>query len=153
MQIDFFEHFKLGASAQIPPAELVKFAAGNAIRGLAFRVQVMRFGRAFMVHSQNSASRVLVRILAGGVNVINVHAVMLVTNAGGPVIGLCALVGIGCNAAVEWITTGMQDFEAVAGRQNNAVKHALIDRTETQGSALGPTRSTDASATRQHGHG
>ena len=153
MQIDFFENFQLRTVAQVPLTELVKFTAGNAVRGLAFGVQVMSLGRAFMVHSQHSASRVLVRILAGGVNVINVHAVMLVTNAGRPVISLSALVGIGGNAAVKWVTAGMQDLETVTRRQNHAIKHALVDRWKAQRSALGSTCLAHAGATGQHGHG
>ena len=153
MQIDFFEHFQLRTVAQVPLAELVKFKAGNAVRGLTFRVQVMSLGRAFVVHSQNSASGVFVRILARSVNVINVHAVMLVTNAGRPVISLSALVGIGGNAEIEWITTGMQDLEAVTRRQNNVVQNALVDRWKTQRSALGSTCLAHSGATGQHGHG
>ena len=54
----------------------------------------VRIGRAFVVHTQHSAASFILGVAAIGVDVIDVHAVVVVTNAARPVIGLNAFVGV-----------------------------------------------------------
>ena len=81
MVVDFFEHFELRANAQVPRAKLVEFFAAHVVRGLAIGVHEMRIGRALMVHTQHGTAGFFFRISAIGIQVINVHAVMVITNA------------------------------------------------------------------------
>ena len=93
--IDFLEHFQFRAVTQIPVSKLVEFFATHAIGGLTIGVHKVRIGRAFVVNAQHSAARFILGVTAIGIDVVDVHAIVVVTNAARPVVGLSALVGVG----------------------------------------------------------
>ncbi|KAI9549217.1 hypothetical protein GHT06_007204 [Daphnia sinensis] len=98
-------------------------------------VHEVRIGRAFVVHAQHGAARVLLGIAANGVDVINVHAIVVIANAARPVVRLKAAIGIGRQGRIERIACSVQHAVLVAGRQDHVVEQAFFHRGKAK--ALG----------------
>ena len=151
MVVDFLEHFQLRADAQIPVAKLGKFLAADLVGSLAIGVHEVRIGRAFVVHAQHGAARVLLGIAAIGVDVINVHAIVVIANAARPVVRLKAAVGIGRQGRIERIACSVQHAVLVAGRQDHVVEQAFFHRGKAQGFGRSRRACGQAGAAGQHG--
>ena len=135
MRQNFFDGFRRRTNTHGPGAELVEFFTDGGARGLAGRMQQVRFCRAFIVDGKNGfiASCVAVAAFgfAVGADVENLSAVMLVTHAVGPafsVFGAC--IGVGSYTCFDGIASGMQNFGGVACGDPNLVGNALGDRCE-----------------------
>ena len=149
--VDLFEHFQLRASAQVPVAKLRKLFAGHAIGRLAVGVHEVRIGRALVVHTQHGAARFVLGVASVGIDVINVHAVVVIAHTARPVVGFSAFVRVSGQGRVQSIACGVQDAILVPGWQHHVVEQAFFDRRKTQGlGRSGHTRS-QSGATGQHG--
>ena len=132
MQIDFFQHFQTRTCFGIPVAKLAEFLAIDAARSLTFRVQEMRVSRTFVVHSQNRSRCGFGGITAVGIDVENVHAVVVITHTLIPIVSFQTLIGILRHIAGQSITCGMQNFNAVARRHMHLIQDTFGNRIEAQ---------------------
>ena len=132
MQVDLLEHFQLGPAAQVPVAKLAELAPSHAVGGLAAWVQQVGLGRTLVVDAQHRTACVTRRVFAGAVDVVDVHAVVLVTDALGPVVTLGALVAKAGYPGIDRVAASVQHCEAVARRQDHLVGQAFVQRLEAQ---------------------
>ena len=154
VQVDLLEHFQLGPAAQVPVAKLAELAPGDAVGGLAAWVQQVRVGRTLVVDAEHGPTSVPVGVFAGTVHVIKVHAVVLVTNALGPVVGLGALVAIAWHPGTDRVAAGVQHCEAVARWQYHLVGQAFVQRCKAQSTGFaGAAGGVCMGKSRQHGGG
>ena len=72
------------------------------------------------------------RHLAIAANVEEVHAIVVVTHAVRPVVGLGAGIAVSGDAGFQGVASGMQHFHGVTGRHHHLVKQALADWREAQ---------------------
>ena len=82
-------------------------------------------GRAFVVDGEHRAAGVRHRVLAVVADEIDVHAIVVVTDALRPVVGLGAAVAVGRDRGDQAVAGGVQHGEGVAGGQDHAVCDAL----------------------------
>ena len=86
VQVNFFQNFQTWTCLDIPIAKLAESFAIHAARRLSFGMQEVRVSRAFMVNSQHGSVGGRGAVAAVAVDVENVHAVVVITNAHAPVI-------------------------------------------------------------------
>jgi len=114
-------------------------------------VHEVRIGRALVVHTQHGTTCFLFRITTLGIDVVNVHAVVVITNAAGPVIGLGASVRVSGQRRIERIACGMQHAVLVTRWQHHIVEQAFFHGRKAQRAGRrGQTRS-QCGASWQHG--
>ena len=148
MVVNFFEHFQGWASAHIPITKLRKFLAVHAIAGLAFGVEEVCIGRAFVVDSQDSTVGGLGAVFAIGADVVKVHAIVVVAHTHAPLVRLSAQIGIGGDAGDQAVTRGVQHRVGVAGWQDHVIQNAFANGGESQASSRCAAAATAAC---QHG--
>ena len=85
-----------------------------------------------MVHSQNRSRCGFGGVTAVGIDVENVHAVVVITHTLIPIVSFQTLVGILRHVAGQAIASGVQHFDAIACRHNHLVQNAFGNRIEAQ---------------------
>ncbi len=125
--VDFLEHFQLRPHTQVPAVELAELLARHATGGLAVGVEEVRVGRTFMVHHEHRAARLGGRVAAAGIDVEQVHAVVVVAHAHGPFVGFGADVAVSRDAGDQAIAGGVHHPVGVAGGQDHVVQQALVN--------------------------
>jgi hypothetical protein len=88
--------------------------------------------RAFVVDTQNSAGGFFFRILALGIDVKNIHAIVVITNAARPIIFFKTAVRVSRCAGVHGVAGGVQNAVLVARRQDHVVEQTFRDGREAQ---------------------
>ena len=132
VQVDLFEHFQFRPVAQVPFAKLRKLLATHPLRGLSVGMQKVGVCRAFVVDTQNSAGGFFFRILALGIDVKNIHAIVVITNAARPIIFFKTAVRVSRCAGVHGVAGGVQNAVLVARRQDHVVEQTFRDGREAQ---------------------
>ena len=123
--VDLLEHLQRRAVAEVPVTELRELLACDAVRGLAGRMEEVGVGRALVVDGEHRATGVHHRVLAVAADEIDVHAIVVVTDALRPVVGLGAPIAVGRDRGDQAVAGGVQHGDGVAGGQDHAVGDAL----------------------------
>ena len=122
----------------------------------------MGVSRAFVVDTQNSAGGFFFRILALGIDVKDIHAIVVVANAARPIIFFKAAVGVGRRVGIHGVSGGVQNAVLVARRQDHVVEQTFRDGRESQscggraqargqgGTTRQNSQSRQSQATQQH---